>query len=93
MKAAFLNDFIKAKPNHAQYVAKLRTWRDKFEAMLDSRSRKQKLESASHYLIEFQHQKFDDVEIPGQYLLVSFNYEYVWQYHNLLKNLGSTAQR
>ncbi|CAO3681372.1 unnamed protein product [Umbelopsis ramanniana] len=73
MKAAFLNDFIKAKPNHAQYVAKLRTWRDKFEAMLDSRSRKQKLESASHYLIEFQHQKFDDVEIPGQYLLLKDN--------------------
>ncbi|EPB81798.1 hypothetical protein HMPREF1544_11483 [Mucor circinelloides 1006PhL] len=73
MKAAFVHDFATTKLNLEEYVAKLRLWRDKFEAMLDARPRKQKLEACSHYLVEFQHQKFDDVEIPGQYLLLKDN--------------------
>ena len=71
MKTAFYNDFAKVKLNLEEYVAKLRLWRDKFEAMLDARPRKQKLEALSCYLAEFHHARFDDVEIPGQYLLVS----------------------
>ena len=71
-QAAFIYDFLTAKPNLSQYVAKLRMWRDKFESVLDNKPRHQFLEVLSHYLVEFQHQKFDDVEIPGQYLLVSF---------------------
>ncbi|KAI8367767.1 hypothetical protein BD560DRAFT_353389 [Blakeslea trispora] len=73
MKTAFVHDFATTKLNLEEYVAKLRLWRDKFEAMLDARPRKQKLEACSHYLVEFQHQKFDDVEIPGQYLLLKDN--------------------
>ncbi|CAO3698502.1 unnamed protein product [Rhizopus microsporus] len=73
IKTAFVHDFAKSKLNLEEYVAKLRLWRDKFEAMLDSRPRKQKLEALSHYLVEFQHQKFDDVEIPGQYLMLADN--------------------
>ncbi|KAG2214450.1 hypothetical protein INT46_007375 [Mucor plumbeus] len=73
MKAAFVHDFATTKLNLEEYVAKLRLWRDKFEAMLDARPRKQKLEACSHYLVEFQHQKFDDVEVPGQYLLLKDN--------------------
>ncbi|KAG1055750.1 hypothetical protein G6F43_002312 [Rhizopus delemar] len=73
MKTAFVRDFATSKLNLEEYVAKLRLWRDKFEAMLDARPRKQKLEASSHYLVEFQHQKFDDVEIPGQYLLLTDN--------------------
>lgn len=73
IKTAFVHDFAKSKLNLEEYVAKLRLWRDKFEAMLDSRPRKQKLEALSHYLVEFQHQKFDDVEIPGQYLMLTDN--------------------
>ncbi|KAF7725495.1 hypothetical protein EC973_009595 [Apophysomyces ossiformis] len=72
-KTAFVNDFAKAKLNLEEYVAKLRLWRDKFEAMLDARPRKQKLEATSHYLAEIQHSRFDDVEIPGQYLLLKDN--------------------
>ncbi|KAI9495464.1 hypothetical protein BDB00DRAFT_870320 [Zychaea mexicana] len=73
MKTAFYNDFAKAKLNLEEYVAKLRLWRDKFEAMLDARPRKQKLEALSCYLAEFHHARFDDVEIPGQYLLLKDN--------------------
>ncbi|KAG0164843.1 hypothetical protein DFQ30_009322 [Apophysomyces sp. BC1015] len=72
-KTAFVNDFARAKLNLEEYVAKLRLWRDKFEAMLDARPRKQKLEATSHYLAEIQHSRFDDVEIPGQYLLLKDN--------------------
>jgi len=45
-------------------------WRDKYEKMLDSRSRSQSLDTLSKWLVEFQHGKFDEVEIPGQYLEV-----------------------
>ncbi|KAI8880605.1 hypothetical protein K501DRAFT_224440 [Backusella circina FSU 941] len=73
IKNAFVNDFANAKLTLEEYVAKLRLWRDKFEAMLDARPRRHKLETSSHYLVEFQHQKFDDVEIPGQYLMLKDN--------------------
>lgn len=73
MKSAFIHDFATTPLNLEQYVAKLRLWRDKFEAMLDARPRKLKLESYSQYLVGFQHQKFDDVEIFGQYLQLKDN--------------------
>jgi transformation/transcription domain-associated protein len=38
--------------------------------MMAERPTEQPLESYSHYLTEFEHQRFDDVEIPGQYSLV-----------------------
>lgn len=43
-------------------------WRDNLEVFLNSRPKKQRLEHLSHYLVEFEYQKFDDVEVPGQYL-------------------------
>ncbi|KAI9246865.1 hypothetical protein BY458DRAFT_560504 [Sporodiniella umbellata] len=73
MKTAFVRDFASGPLSLEVYVGRLRVWRDTFEAMLDARPRQQKLEGVSHYLVEFQHQKFDDVEIPGQYLLLNDN--------------------
>ncbi|KAK3822766.1 MAG: hypothetical protein J3Q66DRAFT_279230 [Benniella sp.] len=73
VKAAFVHDFIANKPTLSQFVTRLQRWRDKFEDILDSKPRKQQLENWSHYLAEFQHQKFDDVEVPGQYLLLKDN--------------------
>ncbi|KAJ3326459.1 hypothetical protein HDU76_012906 [Blyttiomyces sp. JEL0837] len=69
-KVAFEYDFIKSKPNLLQLVTKFREWRDKLENLLDSRPRKQHLEHFSHYLVEFEYQKFDDIEVPGQYFLL-----------------------
>jgi len=51
-----------------EYVHKLRKWRDKFEEKLDRRPASQNLESYSQALSEFKFAKFDDVEVPGQYL-------------------------
>ncbi|KAI9063246.1 atypical/PIKK/TRRAP protein kinase [Trametes sanguinea] len=60
-------DFIKSKPSLVEYIRRLQKWRDKYERMLDNRPRVLSLDNLSHYLIEFQYTKFDEVEVPGQY--------------------------
>ncbi|KAJ3074848.1 hypothetical protein HDU98_010028 [Podochytrium sp. JEL0797] len=72
-KALFEEDFIKSKPNLTQLVDNFRNWRDKLEILLDNRPRKQHLEYFSHYLVEFEYQKFDEIEVPGQYFLLKDN--------------------
>lgn len=51
-----------------EYIHKLRKWRDKFEEKLDRRPQQQSLETYSPHLSEFKFQKFEEVEVPGQYL-------------------------
>lgn len=68
LKTAFESDFVRSKPTLREYVVRLQRWRDRYEESLDKRPHHQHLEHCSHYLVEFQHQKFDEVEIPGQYL-------------------------
>ncbi|KAI8840240.1 FAT domain-containing protein [Chytridium lagenaria] len=65
--------FIKSKPNLSQLIMKFREWRDRLENLLYSRPRRQHLEQYSHYLIEFEYQKFDDIDVPGQYFLLKDN--------------------
>ena len=54
-----------------EYIQRLQHWRDRYEKFLDSRPRSQHLDLLSHWLVEFQYQKIDEVEVPGQYLEVS----------------------
>ncbi|KAK0626737.1 hypothetical protein B0T14DRAFT_473033 [Immersiella caudata] len=71
IRGTFEADFVKVKPTMFEYIHKLRKWRDKFEEKLDRRPSHMPLESFAHYsphLSEFRYQKFDEVEIPGQYL-------------------------
>ncbi|KAK4242261.1 hypothetical protein C8A03DRAFT_11533 [Achaetomium macrosporum] len=71
IRGTFEADFVKVKPTMYEYIHNLRKWRDKFEEKLDRRPSPVPLESFAHYsphLSEFRYQKFDDVEIPGQYL-------------------------
>lgn len=71
IRGTFEADFVKVKPTMYEYIHNLRKWRDKFEEKLDRRPSPVPLESFAHYsphLSEFRFQKFDDVEIPGQYL-------------------------
>ncbi|KAI9000171.1 phosphatidylinositol kinase, partial [Gaertneriomyces semiglobifer] len=72
-KAAFEQDFIKSKPNLSMLVERFRDWRDKLEIILDSRPKRQHLEHFSHWLVEFENQKFEDIEVPGQYFLIRDN--------------------
>jgi transformation/transcription domain-associated protein len=69
IRVAFEEDFVKEKPNLYKYIERLRRWRDRFEEKLDRRPPYQNLETYSPHLSEFKFQKFDDVEVPGQYLL------------------------
>ncbi|KDN49215.1 hypothetical protein K437DRAFT_79486 [Tilletiaria anomala UBC 951] len=73
LKQSFEEDFVKSKPTLRDYVQKLQRWRDRYEEVLDKRTSKQHLEHCSHFLVEFQHQKFDDIEVPGQYLKLEDN--------------------
>lgn len=60
-------DFLKSKPTLLEYCQKLQRWRDKYEKFLDSRPRLMTMDTVSHYLVEYPHSKYDDIEIPGQY--------------------------
>ena len=69
IRGSFEEDFVAKKPTMFEYIHKLRKWRDKFEEKLDRRPPSKSLESMSHHLSEFRFQRFDEVEVPGQYLL------------------------
>ncbi|KAI4255023.1 MAG: hypothetical protein LQ352_002768 [Teloschistes flavicans] len=68
IRSSFEDDFVTKKPTMYEYIHKLRKWRDKFEEKLDRRPAHQSLEAYSPHLSEFRFQKFDEVEVPGQYL-------------------------
>ena len=68
IRSSFEEDFVAKKPTMYDYIQKLRKWRDKFEEKLDRRVQHQSLEAYSPHLSEFRFQKFDEVEVPGQYL-------------------------
>ncbi|OAL46795.1 hypothetical protein IQ07DRAFT_682920 [Pyrenochaeta sp. DS3sAY3a] len=68
IRKAFEVDFVKNKPTMYEYIQKLRVWRNRFEERLDLRKLVVPLEQYTHQLSEFRFLKFDDVEVPGQYL-------------------------
>ncbi|CAN8095423.1 unnamed protein product [Discula destructiva] len=68
IRKTFEADFVVVKPTMFEYIHKLRKWRDKFEEKLDRRDSHVPLENHTPILSEFKYQKFDDVEVPGQYL-------------------------
>jgi transformation/transcription domain-associated protein len=67
LQKEYEDEFLKSKFTFSEYIRRLQRWRDRYERNLDSRPRLQPLDLLSHYLTEFQHGKFDDIEIPGQY--------------------------
>ena len=69
IRKSFEADFVVKKPTMYEYIQRLRRWRDKFEEKLDRRPQVQFLEVYSPHLSEFRFLKFDEVEVPGQYLL------------------------
>ncbi|KAL3706148.1 transcription-associated protein 1 [Talaromyces marneffei ATCC 18224] len=70
IRKSFEADFVVKKITMFEYVQKLRRWRDKFEEKLDRRPQSQSLEVYSPHLSEFRFLKFEEVEVPGQYLLL-----------------------
>jgi transformation/transcription domain-associated protein len=68
IRKTFENDFVLNKPTMYEYIQKLRVWRNRFEERLDRRKVTVPLENYTHQLSEFRFLRFDDVEVPGQYL-------------------------
>ncbi|KAK6203402.1 FAT domain-containing protein, partial [Scheffersomyces amazonensis] len=69
IRAEFEKDLVIGKPNLETYIIKLRKWRDRLEDKLDRRFSQVNLENLCPHLSEFHHQKFEEIEVPGQYLL------------------------
>ncbi|KNE58153.1 hypothetical protein AMAG_04968 [Allomyces macrogynus ATCC 38327] len=61
----FKRDFIDGSPDLLTIIDRFRIWRDALQRELDEYRVPEHL---THYLIEFEHQRLDDIEIPGQYL-------------------------
>ncbi|WRT70688.1 uncharacterized protein IL334_007686 [Kwoniella shivajii] len=68
LKAMIEKDFMKDMPKLREYIKRLQRWRDFYEKNLDGRPKIQPLDQGGCNLTEFHHTKFDDVEIPGQYV-------------------------
>ncbi|WWC98567.1 hypothetical protein V866_005459 [Kwoniella sp. B9012] len=68
LKAMIEKDFMKDMPKLREYIKRLQRWRDYYEKSLDARPKVQPLDQGGCNLTEFHHTKFDDVEIPGQYV-------------------------
>lgn len=69
IRPKFSADFIDSKPNFETYLKRLRYWRRRLQNRLDRFPKVKYLERICPSLSNFHHQKFEDIEIPGQYLL------------------------
>lgn len=69
-KKAFDEDFGSASLSLDDAIALLQSWKKDLEVVIKRYPRTFSLESLSRFLAEFEYQRYDDVEVPGQYLLV-----------------------
>lgn len=69
IRKAFEEDIILSKPNLETYISKLNRWKKALEEKLDRTCGPVNLERVCPHLSQFHHQKFEEIEVPGQYLL------------------------
>lgn len=69
IRPKFNADFIDSKPDFEVYIKRLRYWKRRLENKLDRAPKVEYLEKLCPHLSNFHHQKFEDIEMPGQYLL------------------------
>ncbi|EIW69900.1 hypothetical protein TREMEDRAFT_71446 [Tremella mesenterica DSM 1558] len=68
LKASIEVDFMKDMPKLREYIKRLQFWRDSYEKSLDARPRAQPIDQGGCNLLDFHHTRFDEVEVPGQYV-------------------------
>lgn len=68
LRASVERDFITNQPKMREYIKRLQFWRDFYEKAIDLRPRFQPLDSSGINLTDFHYTKFEDVEVPGQYV-------------------------
>lgn len=69
-KKAFDEDFGAPALDLDDIIALLQSWRTDLEKIIQKCPSSFSLESLSRFLAEFEFQRYDDVEVPGQYLQV-----------------------
>ena len=69
-KSSFENDFLKGNLSLTETLDRLLKWRHQLGTVLDKLPSNFHLENFSRYLAEFEHQKYDEIDVPGQYLLL-----------------------
>lgn len=90
IRAEFEQDLVLSKPNLELYITKLRKWRDRLEEKLDNRFTEVNLENLCPHLSEFHHQKFEDIEVPGQYLANKDNNDHFVKIERFLPTIELT---
>lgn len=90
IRAEFEQDLVNSKPNLETYITKLRKWRDRLEEKLDNRFTEVNLENLCPHLSEFHHQKFEDIEVPGQYLANKDNNDHFVKIERFLPTIELT---
>lgn len=73
-KDDFDAEFVHSQPSLPEVVKGLRRWKARLEETVSALPSTISIDTLSRYLSEFEHQKYDDVEIPGQYLTVPLLY-------------------
>lgn len=87
IRPKFNADFIDSKPDFETYLKRLRYWRRRLENKLDRAPQVEYLERICPNLSNFHHQKFEDIEVPGQYLLNSDNNNHFVKIARFLPNI------
>jgi transformation/transcription domain-associated protein len=70
-KKAFDEDFGDPALPLDDVIALLQAWRTDLDSVIKRCPSSFSLESLSRFLAEFEFQRYDEVEVPGQYLLVA----------------------
>lgn len=68
LRSSVERDFITNQPKMRDYIKRLQFWRDFYEKTIDQRPHFQPLDSSGINLTDFHYTKFEDVEVPGQYV-------------------------
>lgn len=69
-KSSFENDFLKGELSLNDTLDRLLKWRHQLGTVLEKLPNSFHLENFSRYLAEFEHQRYDEIDVPGQYLLL-----------------------
>lgn len=68
MKKVFHETFLARPCSMRAYITKLQEWHGEYERFLDARPRTEPLDQGESLMTDYHHTKFDEVEVPGQYM-------------------------
>ncbi|GMM40492.1 histone acetyltransferase [Hanseniaspora uvarum] len=88
LKLKLVVDFVQTKPTFEAYIKRLRLWKEKINSKLSRYSDDEKFEEVFPYLTRFHQKKYEDIDIPGQYMLTKDNNKYFVKIGRFLSNVN-----